>query len=123
MPRTGDVCRVFLHDDAPNKYAICFDPEDCLYLLINSRCYNRSTDLPVGPNEIRCLRGDSYLETAEVSIIRPDDVLETLENIGYELRMRICLAVQQHGGLPPRYMRPLLRNLCDIDLDAKGPRS
>ena len=117
MPRVGDVCRVFLHDDAPSKYAICIDPDDSLYLLVNSRCYNRATDLPVARREIHRLRRDSYIETAEVSIIRPDDVLEILENIGYELRTRICLAVQEHGALPPVYMRPLLRNLCDMDLD------
>lgn len=94
---------------------ICVDPDEGLYLLINSRRYNELTDIPVDPAEVSCLSRESYIETGDLHYILIEDVLEVYESIGWELRQRICHAVQEHGVLAPIYMGPILRNLCGIE--------
>lgn len=116
MPQTGEVCAARFSDQAPRKYVICVDPEEGLYLLINSRRYNERTDISVDRTEIGVLSHESYIETGDLYCILSEDILAIYESIGWELRQRICRAIQEHGVLAPMYMRPVLCNLCGIDV-------
>lgn len=112
--RPGDVLLLWSRRHGKDKYVICVEPDDGLFLTINTDppyADQAGVDLP--SRRYRFLQHDSWIDTSKLLRIPPSYVIQQLDEsprrhkgrLDNAARARIKECVATHGILSRRYER------------------
>jgi hypothetical protein len=111
MPQTGEVIFIYWHQAKKDKYLICINDAQSLFMVINTDPWSGAPDaasqVRVTVEDIPCLQHPSYINTAQLVRASPIElaVLTTAPQRNHgpltrAVRDLIKAAVAAHGILP-----------------------
>jgi len=110
MPQSGEVIFIYFHQAKKDKYLICIDETQSLFMVINTDPWSAASSasqVRVTPADVPCLQHPSHINTAQ--LVRASSmelaVLSTAPQRNHgpltrTVRDMIKAAVASHGILP-----------------------